>query len=71
MNATRCPFCGLITETPHETQEVCIEALQHEIAHVRGILGHVKEFGTGSLTPPSADGEPNEGEQSASELNPT
>ncbi len=37
-----CPFCGIATNVPHETQEGCIEALQAEIARVRGILQHVK-----------------------------
>lgn len=38
MNATTCPFCGLVTDVPHETQQTCIEALHAEIARVRGIL---------------------------------
>lgn len=33
-----CPFCGIVVETPHETQQGCIDALQGEIARVRGIL---------------------------------
>jgi uncharacterized Zn finger protein (UPF0148 family) len=37
---TSCPFCGTVTEVPHETQEGCIEALQREIARVRDILEH-------------------------------
>lgn len=36
-----CPFCGVVTDTPHETQEGCIEALQAEIARVRAVLTHV------------------------------
>ena len=38
MRATACPFCGLVIDMPHDTQEACIEALQAEIARVRGIL---------------------------------
>lgn len=38
-----CPFCGLATETPHETQEACIEALQVEISRVREIVEKLKE----------------------------
>jgi hypothetical protein len=38
MNAPPCPFCELVTETPHETQQGCIDALKGEIARVRGIL---------------------------------
>ena len=37
-----CPFCGIATDTPHETQEGCIEALQAEIARVRAVLTHVQ-----------------------------
>ena len=37
-----CPFCGVVTETPHETQEGCIEALHAEIARVRDVLSHVQ-----------------------------
>ena len=33
-----CPFCGVATDVPHETQEGCIEALQAEIAWMRQIL---------------------------------
>ena len=36
-----CPFCGVTTDVPHETQEACIEALQAEIARVRSVLSHV------------------------------
>jgi len=36
-----CPFCGVVTETAHETQEGCIEALHAEIARIRGVLRHV------------------------------
>ena len=36
-----CPFCGIPTPTPHETQEGCIEALQAEIARVRAVLDQV------------------------------
>jgi hypothetical protein len=37
-----CPFCGLATDVPHETQEGCIEALHVEIARMRGILDHLR-----------------------------
>jgi hypothetical protein len=36
--STACPFCGVATDEPHETQQACIEALQGEIARTRGIL---------------------------------
>jgi hypothetical protein len=36
-----CPFCGVGTETPHETQAGCIEALHAEIARMRAVLQQV------------------------------
>ena len=36
-----CPFCGVATEVPHETQEGCIQALHAEIARMRAVLDHV------------------------------
>jgi hypothetical protein len=47
--AGSCPFCGLGTDVPHETQEGCIEALHVEIARMRGILDHLRPLG--SLNP--------------------
>jgi predicted nucleic acid-binding Zn ribbon protein len=38
-----CPFCGLPSAIPHETQAVCVEALQREIDRMRDILNHVKD----------------------------
>jgi hypothetical protein len=40
-----CPFCGLTTDTPHETQLGCIDALHVEIARMRGVLEHVRPLG--------------------------
>ena len=37
-----CPFCGVATTTPHETQEGCISALRQEIARMRSVLEHVR-----------------------------
>ena len=37
-----CPFCGVATEVPHETQEGCIEALHEEIGRMRAILENVR-----------------------------
>ena len=37
-----CPFCGLATDVPHETQQGCIAALHGEIARMRQVLDHVK-----------------------------
>lgn len=38
MSVTICPFCGVATTTPHETQELCIVALHTEIARTRDML---------------------------------
>ena len=37
-----CPFCGAVTGLPHESQEACIAALQHEIARTREMVERVK-----------------------------
>jgi hypothetical protein len=49
-----CPFCGVLTEVPHETQEGCIEALQAEIARVRAVLNQVH---SAVVPTPSSDDE--------------
>jgi hypothetical protein len=41
-HARACPFCGVATDVPHETQKGCIEALHVEIARMRGILDHLR-----------------------------
>ena len=45
VRAQVCPFCGVATVVGHETQAGCIEALQVEIARMRGILDHVRPLG--------------------------
>jgi hypothetical protein len=40
---TVCPFCGLASEVPHETQAVCIEALQAEVSRMREIVGKSRD----------------------------
>ena len=42
MTGRVCPFCGLATDVPHETQEGCIQALHGEIARMREVLSHVR-----------------------------
>jgi hypothetical protein len=37
-----CPFCGIATDAPHETQEGCIEALNVEIAKTRAVLEQLR-----------------------------
>ena len=43
MKVVVCPFCGIVGEAPHETQEACIAALQSEIARTRKVLETVTE----------------------------
>ena len=40
-----CPFCGVATPVPHETQEACIAALHTEIGRMRGILATLRPTG--------------------------
>ena len=40
-----CPFCGVFAETPHTTQERCIDALKVEIERMRELLGQAGESG--------------------------
>jgi len=37
-----CPFCGVVTAAPHETQAGCIEALNAEITRMRAVLEQVR-----------------------------
>jgi hypothetical protein len=37
-----CPFCGVMTDVPHERQEGCIQALNAEIARMRELLSYVR-----------------------------
>lgn len=43
MKANACPFCGVGTDVPHETQQGCIDALHAEIDRLREILETVKQ----------------------------
>jgi hypothetical protein len=52
-----CPFCGLASEVPHETQAACIEALQAEISRVREIVGS-PPAGEERAAPPKLGAEP-------------
>lgn len=52
--ARTCPFCGLTTDVPHETQEGCIAALQAEISRMRDLLDHLKPAGA----PPTLSADP-------------
>ena len=43
MKAIVCPFCGMAIESPHQSQEGCIAALQAEIRRTRQILEQITE----------------------------
>jgi hypothetical protein len=43
--AGACPFCGVATTVPHETQEGCIAALHDEIGRMRDILAMLRPAG--------------------------
>jgi hypothetical protein len=49
VKAAICPFCGIMSDVPHTTQEGCIEALQDEISRTRQVLEQVTE----PLRPPA------------------
>jgi len=53
-----CPFCGVVTETPHENQQGCLNALTAEIARLRSVLER-SEPTTVPIPPPHSD-EPDE-----------
>ena len=48
-----CPFCGVIADVPHETQEGCIAALHTEIGRMRGILANLRPTGVRPLDEPA------------------
>ena len=56
-----CPFCGVVTETPHVTQEGCIQALHAEIARMRDVLSHVQSVEVPQPREDSAEEEPSAG----------
>lgn len=53
-----CPFCGVITATPHENQQVCVDALAAEIARLRSVLEHSAPATVPA--PPRQDDDPEE-----------
>ncbi len=42
MTPTSCPFCGVGTDLPHETQEACIAALHVEISRMRDLVDRLR-----------------------------
>jgi hypothetical protein len=55
MSVSICPFCGVPTETPHETQAGCIEALNVEIAKMRAVLEQVRSAAVPGPVPQEDD----------------
>ena len=51
MKFTVCPFCGVVGESPHDSQEACIRALQGEIQRTRQILTQVSKPGGPRVVP--------------------
>ncbi len=45
IHATNCPFCGVVTDVPHNTQQGCIEALHDEITRMRQLLEQLRPNG--------------------------
>lgn len=37
-----CPFCGVLTDSPHESQQGCLTALAAEISRLRAVLDQVQ-----------------------------
>ena len=51
MKFTVCPFCGVVSESAHDSQEACIRALQSEIERTRRVLIQVTEHRLPSGSP--------------------
>lgn len=51
-----CPFCGMVTDVPHETQEGCIEALHAEIDRTRNVLASLKPAALREMPEEDGDG---------------
>lgn len=62
IRATNCPFCGVVTTVPHNTQERCIEALHDEILRLRQILEQVRPHGSERRAADARDDEPETGQ---------
>ena len=62
MKFTVCPFCGMVSESAHDSQQACIEALQSEIDRTRQVLTRVGELslpeGPQTRNPPAEDTDP-------------
>lgn len=45
MKFTVCPFCGLVVDGAHDSQQACIDALRAEITRTREVLIRVGDSG--------------------------
>ena len=52
-----CPFCGVVAETPHENQQLCLDALAAEIARLRSVLEHSASTAVPTPAPSDDDSE--------------
>jgi nitrogen-specific signal transduction histidine kinase len=55
---TSCPFCGLGTDLPHETQQACIAALHAEIARMRQVVDRLNVLNDVPLSGDSPNAQP-------------
>jgi hypothetical protein len=53
-----CPFCGVATDVPHETQAGCIAALHTEIGRTRDLLATLRPAGVQHLAEPADNSAP-------------
>ena len=53
-----CPFCGVATEVPHETQSGCIAALHSEIGRMRDLLATLRPAGVQRFAEPADQSAP-------------
>jgi len=56
MKFTVCPFCGVVSESRHDSQEACIHALQSEIEHTRQALALTSDCPSGQGSGHSTEG---------------
>lgn len=66
MTVSICPFCGIATGAPHETQQLCIEALHLEIDRTREIIGRRRQH-TFDPRDSLGDGAPEQGRKKATQ----
>lgn len=50
-----CPFCGIVSDGPHESQEACIAALHAEIERVRLVVDSLQNAAVPGPAEPAGD----------------